>query len=387
MSNEADTAEHEAGAGSDEARISPLKKPGVRRILFFIVIALAIGLILWIGRYQTHGKYLEDTNDAYIQADAVTVSPKISGYVEQVYVVDNQDVKKGQPLVRIDPRDYNAQSAQFQAQVEVAAANADNVRAMIGEQQAAVAQARAQLATANSNAQFAASEVARYTPLAASGAETREKLTNLRNQATQAANTASAQSAALASAERRIASLQAQVRQAQAQGDAAKAQLAAANVNVGSTILRASTDGRVGDKSVRAGQFVQASTRLMSVVPLSAIYISANFKETQIGLMRIGQPVTIDIDALPSVSLTGHVESISPGTGAQFSLLPPQNATGNFTKIVQRIPVRIAIDAGPEVRRILVPGLSVTVEVNTISAKGSEKQIAEQERARRKAGK
>ncbi len=387
MSKEADAAEHEAEAGPDEVRISPLKKPGVRRILFFIVIALAIGLILWIVRYQTHGKYLEDTNDAYIQADAVTVSPKISGYVEQVYVVDNQDVKKGQPLVRIDPRDYNAQSAQFQAQVEVAAANADNVRAMIGEQQAAVAQARAQLATANSNAQFAASEVTRYMPLAASGAETREKLTNLRNQATQAANTASAQRAALASAERRIASLQAQVRQAQAQGDAAKAQLAAANVNVGSTILRASTDGRVGDKSVRAGQFVQASTRLMSVVPLSAIYISANFKETQIGLMRIGQPVTIDIDALPSVSLTGHVESISPGTGAQFSLLPPQNATGNFTKIVQRIPVRIAIDAGPEVRRILVPGLSVTVEVNTISAKGSEKQIAEQERARRKAGK
>jgi len=387
MSKEADAAEHEAEAGPDEVRISPLKKPGVRRILFFIVIALAIGLILWIVRYQTHGKYLEDTNDAYIQADAVTVSPKISGYVEQVYVVDNLDVKKGQPLVRIDPRDYNAQSAQFQAQVEVAAANADNVRAMIGEQQAAVAQARAQLATANSNAQFAASEVTRYMPLAASGAETREKLTNLRNQATQAANTASAQSAALASAERRIASLQAQVRQAQAQGDAAKAQLAAANVNVGSTILRASTDGRVGDKSVRAGQFVQASTRLMSVVPLSAIYISANFKETQIGLMRIGQPVTIDIDALPSVSLTGHVESISPGTGAQFSLLPPQNATGNFTKIVQRIPVRIAIDAGPEVRRILVPGLSVTVEVNTISAKGSEKQIAEQERARRKAGK
>lgn len=387
MSNEADTAEHEAGAGSEDTRVSPLKKPGVRRILFFIVIALAIGLILWIVRYQTHGKYLEDTNDAYIQADAVTVSPKISGYVEQVYVVDNQDVKKGQALVRIDPRDYKAQSAQYHAQVEVAAANTDNVRAMIGEQQAAVAQARAQLATANSDAQFAASEVTRYTPLAASGAETREKLTSLRNQATQAANTASAQRAALASAERRIASLQAQVRQAQAQGDAAKAQLAAANVNVGSTILRASTDGRVGDKSVRAGQFVQASTRLMSVVPLSAIYISANFKETQIGLMRIGQPVTIDIDALPSVSLTGHVESISPGTGAQFSLLPPQNATGNFTKIVQRVPVRIAIDAGPDVRRILVPGLSVTVEVDTISAKGAEKQIAEQERARRKAGK
>ncbi|HEX7781979.1 MAG TPA: HlyD family secretion protein [Sphingobium sp.] len=376
-----------AGQDADASRASPQKKPRVRRILFAVLAVLAIGLIIWFIRYQTHGKYLEDTNDAYIQADLVTVSPKVSGYVEQVYVIDNQDVKKGQPLVRVDPRDYRAQSAQFQAQVDVAAANADNVRATIGEQQAAIAQARAQLATANSDAQFAAAEVARYTPLAASGAETREKLTNLRNQATQAANAAAAQRAALASAERRIASLQAQVRQAQAQGEAAKAQLAAANVNVGSTILRASTDGRVGDKTVRAGQFVQASTRLMSVVPLSAIYITANFKETQIGLMRVGQPAAIDIDALPGVALTGHVESISPGTGAQFSLLPPQNATGNFTKIVQRIPVRIAIDAGPEARRVLVPGLSVTVEVDTISAKGSEKHIADQERARRKDGK
>jgi membrane fusion protein (multidrug efflux system) len=124
----------------------------------------------------------------------------------------------------------------------------------------------------------------------------------------------------------------------------------------------------------------------MSVVSLSAIYITANFKETQIGLMRVGQPVTIDVDALPNIDLTGHVESISPGTGAQFSLLPPQNATGNFTKIVQRVPVRIAIDAGPDARRLLLPGLSTTITVDTTSAKGSERRIAEQEKARRRQG-
>lgn len=373
---------------NDEAgaeRTSPLKRPRVRRIIGIVLAVILIGLAFWFIRYQTHGKYIQETNDAYIQADAVTISPKISGYVEQVFVRDNQDVKKGQSLVRIDPRDYRALAEQAQAQIDVAAANADNVRAMIGEQEAAIAQARAQLATAEADARFAAAEAARYVPLAASGAETREKLANLRNQATTAANAVASQRAALLTAQRRTGSLKAQVRQAEAQGEAAKAQLASASVNVGSTILRASIDGRIGDRSVRAGQFVQAGTRLMSVVPLSSLYITANFKETQIGLMRRGQPVTITVDALDGVELRGHVDSISPGTGAQFSLLPPQNATGNFTKIVQRVPVRIAIDASAETRAILVPGLSVTASVDTIAAKGQAQHIADKEKTRREA--
>jgi membrane fusion protein (multidrug efflux system) len=388
MAPPSDDISHSDGASDETAaeQAAPSKRSGVRRILLIGLIVVVLILIVWFIRYQTYGKYFEGTNDAYIQADAVIVSPKIAGYVEQVYVVDNQDVKKGDPLVRIDPRDYHAQAAQYQAQVDVAAASADNIRAMMGEQQSAIDQARAQLAVAQSDAAFARSEVARYAPLATSGAETREKLTSLQNQATQAANRAAAQQAMLAGAERRVKSLAAQVRQAQAQGEAARAQLAAADVNVGSTILRASVAGRVGDKTVQAGQFVQPGLRMMSVVPLSAIYITANFKETQIGLMRVGQPVTIDVDALPNIDLTGHVESISPGTGAQFSLLPPQNATGNFTKIVQRVPVRIAIDAGPDARRLLLPGLSTTITVDTTSAKGSERRIAEQEKARRRQG-
>lgn len=373
-------------SGRDVEKPSALKRPGVRRILMIVLLLAVTGLIIWFINYQTHGKYLEETNDAFIQADAVTVAPKISGYVEEVFVRDNQDVKKDQPLVRIDPRDYRAQAAQAQAQIDVATANADNVQAMIGEQQAAIAQAQAQLATASADARYAAAEAARYVPLAASGAETQEKLASLRNQAATAANALAAQRAALLTAQRKVGSLRAQVRQAQAQGEAGKAQLDAASVNVGSTILRSSIAGRIGDRSVRAGQYVQAGTRLMSVVPLSSLYIIANFKETQIGLMRRGQPVTIHVDALGSTELTGHVDSISPGTGSQFSLLPPQNATGNFTKIVQRVPVRIAIDAGPEVRAILVPGLSVTVEVDTVSTKGQTQHIADREKARREAG-
>jgi membrane fusion protein, multidrug efflux system len=378
--------ENGAGTPDDESQKRKGLSPRAKVVLLTILVVVAVVVVVWFIHYETRGKYLAGTNDAYIRADAVTVSPKVSGYVEQVFVADNQDVKAGQPLLKIDARDYRAQTAQYQAQIDVAKANADNVRAGIREQEAAIAQARAQLASSQSDAAFAASQVARYAPLAASGAETQEKLTTLRNQATQAAKTAAANAAALAEAERRVGSLQAQVRQANAQGEAAKAQLAAADVNLGSTIVRASVDGRVGDKSVRVGQFVTQGTRMMSVVPLTAIYVTANYKETQVGLMRPGQPASIEVDALPGVKLRGHVESVSPGTGAQFSLLPPQNATGNFTKIVQRVPVRIAIDAGPEARKVLVPGLSVEVTVDTISAKGDVDRMKDQEQARRQQG-
>ena len=362
------------------------KTSGMKRILLVGAAVVVVAGGIWLFHYQTRGKYFEDTNDAYIQADAVTISPKISGYVDAVLVGDNQDVKAGQPLVRIDPRDYDAQARQYQAQIDVAKANAENVRATIGEQQAAIAQAQAQLASAAADAAYAEREAARYAPLAASGAETKEHLATLRNTAAKARAAADAQRAAVTSAQRRIGALEAQVQQASAQGEAAKAQLAAAHVNVGSTVLKASVDGRIGDRTVRTGQFVQAGTRLMSVVPLSKLYVTANFKETQIGLMRPGQPATIEVDALDGTKIRGHVESISPGTGAQFSLLPPQNATGNFTKIVQRVPVRIAIDAGPEARRVLVPGLSVTVTVDTLDAKGSQQAISKQEKARRNDG-
>ncbi|MFK4872841.1 HlyD family secretion protein, partial [Novosphingobium sp. ZW T3_23] len=270
----------------------------MRLVLLTGVVVAVVAGGAWLLHYETRGKYLEDTNDAFIQADAVTISPRISGYVEDVLVTDNQDVKAGQPLVRIDARDYDAQAQQYQAQIEVAKANADNVRAGISEQEAGIAQARAQLASAEADARYAEREAARYAPLAASGAETKQQLANLRNQAAKARAAADAQRAALLSAERRIGSLKAQIRQAEAQGEAARAQLASAHVNVGSTVLKASVDGRVGDRTVRAGQFVQAGTRLMTVVPLSKLYVTANFKETQIGLMRPGQPATIQVDAL-----------------------------------------------------------------------------------------
>jgi membrane fusion protein (multidrug efflux system) len=358
---------------------SPLRNPRVRMALLIGLVIAIVGGIGWFARYQVYGKYQQSTNDAYVQAESVTVAPKISGYVDKVFVSENQLVKAGDPLLAIDNRDYRAQAAQSVAQIDVAKANAAGVQAQILEQQAAISKARADLNAARAEAAFAQREVSRYRPLAASGAETREKLSDLQNQASQAQAKVQAAQAQLVSSERRIGSLQAQVKQALAQGEGARAQLDAANTNVGATIVRAAIDGKVGNKTVRQGQFVQAGTRLMSVVPVKELYVEANFKETQLGLMRLGQPVHVMVDALPDVEILGRIASIAPGTGGQFSILPPQNATGNFTKIVQRIPVRITINPGPETRALLVPGMSVEVSVDTRSAKGATGRIREEQ--------
>lgn len=363
----------------DESPQSAGKARRNRRIILILAVLVITVGVLWFVRYESYGKYQQSTNDAYIQADGITVSPKVSGYVERVFVNENQEVKAGQPLVRIDPRDYRAQAAQAQAQIALAAAAGAGVQAQIREQQAAIQQAEAQLLAAQADADFANSEVARYQPLAQSGAEPRERLSQLRNQAAQANARLTAAHAGLTSARDRVATLQTQIRQAEAQGQAARAQLSAANTDVQATVLRAAANGRIGDKTVRQGQFVQAATRMMTLMPTDQLYIEANFKETQLGLMRVGQPVSVEVDALPGVEIPGTVASIAPGTGAQFSVLPPQNATGNFTKIVQRVPVRIAIHAGPETRKLLVPGLSVDVSVDTRSAKGATQQIRQEQ--------
>ncbi|WP_203310056.1 HlyD family secretion protein [Sphingomonas beigongshangi] len=373
---EADADAASAGDGKPGKRLSGRAKAILLALLAIVVV---VGIV-WYLRYESRGKFLQNTNDATIQADAVTVAPKVSGYVAEVMVGDNQDVKAGQPLVRIDPRTYRAQAAQAEAQIAQARASADAARASIDEQYATIAQAQAQLDSARIKAAHDAAEVARYRPLAASGAETREQLSQLELAARQSAEAVRVQAAAVAMQRRRVASFAAQLRQGQAQAQGAQAQLAAVNVDVGSTLIRAATDGRIGDKTVTVGQFVQAGTRLMSVVPLDKLYVTANFKETQLALMRPGQPATIKVDALDGIELKGQVQSVSPGTGAQFSLIPPQNATGNFTKIVQRVPVRIAIEASPDARRLLVPGLSVTVTVDTIGAKGQLDRLREQQK-------
>lgn len=350
--------------------------------MFGATAMLVLGL-WWYLDYQTRAKFLYSTNDAYIQADSVIVAPKISGYIERVFVAENQSVRAGQPLALLESRDYRAQTSQIQAQIEFSRSTADTVRAQVGEQQAAVSQAQAQSNASQADVTFAAQQVARYEPLAATGAESRERLAQLRNQLLQAQAQAATRRAGILAAQRRFVTLEAQINQARSQTRAARAQLDAANVNLQSTTMRASIAGKIGDLKVRIGQFVQPGTRLMTLVPVDQIYIEANFKETQVGLMRVGQPVRVEVDALPDFELSGKVASFAPGTGAQFSILPPQNATGNFTKIVQRIPVRIAIDANPAVRQLLSPGMSVEVTVDTRSARGDMERIRKSQAANR----
>jgi membrane fusion protein, multidrug efflux system len=356
-------------------------RPGRRTILLSLGLVALIVAAVYGFRWWTVGRFIESTDDAYLQADSVTIAPKVSGYVTEVYVADNQTVTAGQPLVRLDSRQYQAVLEQANATIAARKADIERGAAELLQQQASIAQARAQLQGARASETHAIEEVKRYEPLELTGAETNEKLADLRNARNQAAATVAADVAALQAAERQPAATQAQIEQARAQLEAAEASARESQLDRQDTLIRSTLDGRVGDRTVRVGQFAQPGTRLMTIVPVQDIYLEANFKETQIGLMRAGQPATIHVDALSGTDLHGTVVSFSPGTGSQFALLPPQNATGNFTKIVQRVPVRIHIDAGQEARSVLVPGLSVTVHVDTRSGLEAEKRL-ERENAR-----
>ncbi len=351
-----------------------------RTVLLAIGSVLLLVAAVWGVRWWTVGRFIESTDDAYLQADSVTIAPKVSGDVAEVYVTDNESVTVGQPLVRLDSRQYEAIVEQAKATIAARKADIERAAAEILQQKANIAQARAQLEGARSSEAHAIEEVKRYEPLVASGAEPNERLADLRNARNQAAATVAADVAALQAAERQPATTQAQLDQARAQLQAAEASLRQAQLDMQDTVIRSTLAGRVGDRTVRVGQYAQPGTRLLTIVPVQDVYLEANFKETQIGLMRAGQPATIRIDALPGTDLHGTVVSFSPGTGSQFALLPPQNATGNFTKIVQRVPVRIRVNANQETRDLLLPGLSVTVHVDTRSGRDSLERLARENR-------
>ncbi|WP_321838786.1 HlyD family secretion protein [Paraburkholderia bannensis] len=346
-----------------------------RGMLIGAALVAAVGAAGWAGHWWLVGRFIESTDDAYLQADSVTVAPKVSGYITDVFVADNQAVKAGDPLVRLDTRQYQAALAQANATIDARNADVEHADAQLAQQRANIAQAAAQEEVARVSLRHAQDEVARYTPLAASGAETTEKLSELKSSRDQAQATLAADHAAVESARSQMGALTAQLGQARAQLEAAKASAAQSQLDLDHTVVKSAIAGRVGDRTVRVGQYVQPGTRMLSVVPVQDTYLTANFKETQIGRMRIGQPVEISVDALSGHKLHGVVDSFSPGTGAQFALLPAENATGNFTKIVQRVPVRIRVETGPQTRKVLLPGMSVTAEVDTRSSRDDDHRI------------
>ncbi len=359
-------------------------KPGLKNALLAVpVLALAGGAYAY-HNYDEVGRYQQETNDATIQADQVTISSKMAGYVKSVIVEENQTVSEKALLLQIEATDVANKIRSADAEIGSAIASERAVAATRSEAQADIARINAEIQAAQSNLDYASREVSRYRPLVAAGAEPASTLSQHISNRDRASAEVAAKQAALVQAGRRINTAAAQTAQVSAQVNAVRVQRASIDSELWSTRLLAPVAGRVANRSVRVGQYVQPGMRLMTIVPSDDIYVVANFKETQIGLMRPGQRATISVDALPDVDFTGTVASVTPGTGASFSLIAPQNATGNFTKIVQRVPVRIKIDAGPKARAVLVPGLSLAVSVDTRASKDELAAIREEQQQRGK---
>src|SRR6185312_13854056 len=273
----------------DKSKPGPLANPAVRMGLIVGGAIVLIGVLVFVAGWWLHGRFVQGTDDAYLQADKVTVSPKIQGYVDKVLVADNQMVQPGQALVQIDGSTYQAALDQQTAAVNARQADITAAEREAAEQSAALDQARATLAGAQATAAYAGAEAARYRTLSAQGVETAARAAQAVNQRDTAISQARAAAAAVHQAQLQIAASQAQVGQAEAQLKAAQAQVASARININDTTLRSAIAGRIGDRQVRVGQFVQPGTRLMDVVPTQNLYLVANFKETQIGRMRVGQ--------------------------------------------------------------------------------------------------
>jgi membrane fusion protein, multidrug efflux system len=332
-----------------------------------LALALTLGIVAAADfgyGYFTTGRYLESTDDAYVKADSTIVSPKVSGYIAQVLVGDNQPVKAGQILARIDDRDFRAALDSAHADVDAAEAAVRNLDAQVALQQPIIEQETADVAAAEANLQFAQEEQARYDGLMKTGSGTIQRAQQtdaaLREKSAQLQH----EKFGLVAAQRKIDVLTTDRAKAVAQLDRARAVEQQAALNLSYTRISAPVDGTVGARSLRVGQFVQAGTQLMAVVPLDAVYVVANFKETQLTHVRNGQPVEIRIDSFHGTRLKGHVDSLSPASGLEFALLPPDNATGNFTKIVQRVPVKIVLD-DHNLTGLLRPGMSAEPTVNT----------------------
>jgi membrane fusion protein, multidrug efflux system len=324
--------------------------------LVALLVAGAAGYVYW--DYSSH---FESTDDAFIAARQFAIAPKIAGYVTAVPVTDNQHVNKGDVIARIDERDYLTALAQAQAQVAGAQAGIHNVDAQIATQDAQIVSAQAQVNQAQANQELARVTWNRDQPLVNKGwATAQQGTTDVQNLKAQQATVDSAQ-AALKVAQRQIDTLRAQRASQEASLAQAQAQLDQAQLNLSYTTVTADQPGRVVNLTGAVGQYAQAGTNLTMFVP-DEIWVVANYKETQLDRMRPGQPVDMEVDAYPERAFHGHVDSVQPGSGPAFSLLPPENATGNYVKIVQRVPVKLILD-NPPADVSLGPGMSVVPDV------------------------
>jgi membrane fusion protein (multidrug efflux system) len=319
-------------------------------------------------QYWTVGRFEISTDDAYVRADNTTIAPKISGYVAHVLVGDNERVKAGQVLARIDDRDFKVSLDQAKADVAASKAAVMNKEAALSAQQSAIAAAQATVAADQADQTFAEQDDQRYTALAAKGFGSVQNAQQASSRVSAARAAVARDQAVLSSAIKQVDVLKAELSQAAAAVKRSEAVREQAELNLTYTAILAPVDGTVGNRTLRVGQYVQAGTQLMAVVPTDAAYVVANYKETQLTDVRSGQTVAVEVDTFPGLVFHGRVDSIAPASGQEFALLPPDNATGNFTKVVQRIPVKITLDPASGAQAELRPGMSVTPTIDTKAA-------------------
>jgi membrane fusion protein (multidrug efflux system) len=336
-----------------------------KALLTGAALAMLTGTAWYGWDYWTVGRFQVSTDDAYVKADNTTVAPKVSGYLYQVLVGDNERIKAGQILAQIDDRDFKVALDQAKADVAAARAAIASKQAQLEVQQAVINAAKATIDVDQAAVTFADQDNKRYTDLAATGSGSVQNAQQAQWRIAGAQATLARDNANLVSALKQVDLLKAEIVQANATLARAQAIQGQAELNLGYTTIIAPIDGIVGNRTLRAGQFVQAGTQLMSVVPASGAYVIANYKETQLTDVHRGQAVEIAVDMFPGQIVRGHVDSIAPASGQEFALLPPDNATGNFTKVVQRIPVKIALDSGSHSLIELRPGMSVIPTIET----------------------
>jgi membrane fusion protein (multidrug efflux system) len=362
--------------GAQRAPVAAEAKPSKRRIVLPIILVLALLAASWAFKQWNYGRSHESTDDAAIDGHLVPVLAKVSGYVEAVTVSDNDHVNADSLLVQIDPSEYKVRVAQADADLAAARAAAGGAGAN-GQAQAAVAQATgqraslsAQITAARANEARAKADLARMEELAAKQVVSKMQLDAARAAAEAASANVVAAERQASAASGTVVSAEAGVRLANARLAGAKAASDNAALQLSYTKVTAPAAGIVSRKQVEPGQLIQAGQPLMTIVTDTGVFVTANFKETQLADLRVGQPVEIDVDAYGGATAIGCVESVSAATGSKFALLPPDNATGNFTKVVQRVPVRLRVTKGLGPDRPLRPGMSVTAHVDTKQAAG-----------------
>jgi membrane fusion protein (multidrug efflux system) len=340
-------------------------KVTLKRLALYAAGGLGALAVMGYGyHWATVGRFIESTEDAYVGGDITVIAPKVAGFIEQVAVSDNQKVNAGDLLVKLDDRDYRAALTRAEAAAEAQRATLANLEATRQLQLAVIEQARAGIAAATAEVKRTRADEARFRDLSAHSAASVQVYQKAEADYKEALAQEQKSRATAEAAQRQLAVIDTQKRQTEAALNEANASVELARLNLGYTQLRAPIAGVVGNRSARTGAYASVGTQLISIVPAQGLWVDANFKESQLAGMRAGLPARVEADVLPGHHFVGHVASLAPATGAQFSVLPAENATGNFTKIVQRVPVRIVLDGDASALGLLRPGLSVSVDVD-----------------------